>query len=94
MEVVGPGGTFTSTSGTETRTTFPGRAWLFAKLGVREATFDEIQKARLATATSGSPNRFTPGAAQKMGELPKALNEWTFDSGDYGSDAWWVVPLP
>ena len=92
-EVVGPGGTFTSTNGTETRTTFPGRAWLLAKLGVREATFDELQRARLATSTSGSPNRFTPAANQRMGEFPKAVNEWTFDTGDYGADAWWVVPV-
>jgi hypothetical protein len=92
-EVVGPGGTFTSTNGTETRTTFPGRARLLAKLGVREATYDELQRARLATSTSGSPNRFTPAANQRMGEFPKAVNEWTFDTGDYGADAWWVVPV-
>ena len=93
-EVVGPGGIFTYTSGDETRTNMPGRNWLFAKLGVREATADEVQKARIATSTSGSPNQFTPTPSQRMGSRPAALNEWTFDSStNYGSEAWWVVPL-
>jgi hypothetical protein len=93
-EVAGPGGTFTFTSGTETRTNFPGRAWLFARLGVREATIEEVQVARLATSTNGVPNRFTPSASQMMGGRPGALNEWGFDSADYGTEAWWVVPSP
>lgn len=93
-EVVGPGGVFTVTSNNETKTNFPGRSWLFAKLGVREATADEVQKAKMATSTSGSPNQFTPGPSQRMGSRPAALNEWTFDSStNYGSEAWWVVPL-
>lgn len=93
-EIVGPGGTFTSSSGAETQTTAAGRAWLFAKLGVREATSQEVTIARQATSTT-TPNRFTPVRGQRMGDRPRALNEWTFDSSDqYGSEAWWVVPTP
>ena len=93
-EIAGPGGVFTSTAGTETATTVAGRAWLFSRMGVREATTEEVQRARLATSTTGTANQFTPAPSQRMGSRPAALNEWTFDSSpNYGPDARWVVPL-
>jgi hypothetical protein len=103
-EIVGPGGSFTNSgNGNETYTNILGRSWLFAKLGVREATPEELQKAKLATSTSGIANQFTTSASQRMGFRPGSVNEWTFDgSGSSGgmmypggssSDAWWVVPL-
>ncbi len=97
-EIVGPGGAFTYTSGTgagaESKTTNLGRAWLFAKLGVREATNSEVTEARQATS-AGTPNQFIPVPSQQMGSRPRRVNEWTFDSADtYGTEAWWVVKLP
>lgn len=97
-EIVGPGGAFTYTSGTgadaESKTTNLGRAWLFAKLGVREATNSEVTEARQATSP-GTPNQFMPVPSQQMGSRPQRVNEWTFDSADnYGAEAWWVVKLP
>jgi hypothetical protein len=94
-EIVGPGGAFTTTNGSETRLTSVGRAWLFAKLGVRQATEQEVLTARKATAEfATTPNRFSPGASQRMGVLPNKVNEWTFDSSVQTSEAWWVVPTP
>lgn len=102
-EIVGPGGSFTNSNGSETYTNILGRSWLFAKLGVREATPEELQKAKMATSTSGTANQFTTSASQRMGSRPGSVNEWTFDgSGSSGgtmylggssSDMWWVVPL-
>ena len=102
-EIVGPGGSFTNSNGSETYTNILGRSWLFAKLGVREATPEELQKAKMATSTSGTANQFATTASQRMGARPQNVNEWTFDgSGSTGammypggssSDMWWVVPL-
>ncbi|MES2693039.1 MAG: 6-bladed beta-propeller [Verrucomicrobiota bacterium] len=90
-EIAGPGGAFT-VSGVETRTTAAGRSWLFAKLGVREATAAEVTAARKATAAN-TPNQYPRSATQRMGDRPRVVNEWGFDSDGYGTDAWWVVPL-
>lgn len=94
-EITGPGGVFTTTfnnNGTlESRTTAAGRAWLLAKLGVREAAGAEVTRARQGSSP-GNPNQFTPGASQQMGTRPAKVNEWGFDSSDqYGTEAWWVV---
>jgi hypothetical protein len=94
-EVAGPGGIFTYTDGAETSTNYGGRAWLFARLGAREATAEETQFARLATSTSGAPNQFPLSASsQRMGPRPSVVNEWGIDTSDYGPAAWWLVPVP
>jgi hypothetical protein len=88
-EIAGPGGTFT----TGASTTAAGRAWLFAKLGVREATSSEVSTAQAARATGGI-NRFSTTESQRMGSRPQAVNEWSFDTSSYGStEVWWVVRL-
>ncbi|MBP6506326.1 MAG: hypothetical protein KA257_02065 [Opitutaceae bacterium] len=97
-EIMGPGGAFTYTYGSgssaETRTTDLGRAWLFAKLGVREATSGEVAAARLATQSS-VPSQFLPVRSQQMGARPARVNEWTFDSSSaYDGEVRWVVKLP
>lgn len=105
-EISGPTGTFTNSYQNESRdifgnlvkaegtdTTPAGRAWLFAKIGVREATAEELDRAR--KAASGTINRFVPDRKQQIGGRPKAVNEWTFDTSDqYEAGACWVVPLP
>lgn len=95
-EIAGPGGvlfTLSSADGQRTETTAAGRQWLFAKLGVRQATTEELAAARLANS-SGAPYQLAPNRKAQMGDRPKEVNEWTFDtSNQYGTEAWWVVPV-
>lgn len=101
-EIVGPTGVFTTTSNDSdmttnsyintTHMTAAGRAWILAKLGVREATTAELAAARQGTAT-GTPNQFAPARSQQMGYRPPMVNEWTFDTTNYPAESWWVVPV-
>lgn len=70
-------------------TTAAGRGYLFQRLGVREATVAELSRAR--TGPSGVVNQWTPRVAVGPGDRPKAVNEYGFDTGNWGSDGWWVV---
>jgi len=84
-------------SGSET--TPNGRAMLFERLRVREATAAELQRLREAE-TPGDVNQWEPRRGILRPKkahlglvLPKRVNEYSFDTGDWGADAWWVVPL-
>jgi len=74
-------------SGTDT--TDEGRAFLFQKMGVREATSNEVFIAREGTTpgtvTEWEPRR-TPPALGSM------VNEFNFVTSP--TNGWWVVPLP
>lgn len=70
-------------------TTAAGRAFLFAYAGVREATVDEVQRAREA-GTPGSVTKWTPRLTLPDGR-PTKINEFGFDTGS--TNGWWVVPL-
>lgn len=70
-------------------TTLSGRNFVHERLNVREATPAEVSWARQA-ALPGNTNRFT---AVSVGGRPIAVNEYGFDTGDWGTNAFWVVPL-
>ena len=72
-----------------TSTTAAGRAFLFAKMGLREATPDEVKRAREA-GTPGVINQWAPKFQVGPGERPAAVNAYGFDTG---ADGYWVVPI-
>lgn len=87
--VVGVGGAYagrmlTTTSGTVT--TPDGRAFLFARLNVREATAEEYNRAR------GSGVQWTPRV--QLAGRPVNVNEFGFDTGSPTANNYWVVPVP
>jgi len=72
-------------------TTQRGREFIFGLMGVRQATAEELTKAREA-ATPGVVNQWDPVLQVGPGERPKKVNEYGFDTGDYtGVECWWVV---
>jgi hypothetical protein len=78
----------------EDSTTSPdGRAYLFTKMAVREATTQEVQWAKQASMPVGTnPNQWSPG--RSVGERPAAVNEYGFDTGGWDTaSCFWVVPL-
>ena len=89
-KVYGAGGTYDGQLLAEgTSTSAAGRSFLFERIGVREATAAEVARARIGS--SGATNQWTPRATVGPGDRPKALNEFGFDTGNWGADAWWVV---
>ena len=73
-------GTFTSSSG---------RAYLFDKMNLREATQEEITRAKNG-AISGTINQFTPALKVGPDERPNKVNEYGFDTGS--TTGVWVTP--
>jgi sugar lactone lactonase YvrE len=71
-------------------TTSAGRAFLFAKMGLREATDAEVTYARSAGMTNGTVNQWAPPLMVGPDERPAAVNSWGFDTGASG---YWVVPI-
>jgi hypothetical protein len=73
-----------------TSTTAAGRAYLFDKLGLREATSAEVLRAKEA-GTPGVINRWDP-KNRRVGpdERPAKVNSYGFDTG---ADGFWVVPV-
>ena len=69
----------------ETSTTDAGRAFLFDRLGVRESSAAERTRARVGSA--GVTNQWTPRVTVGPEDRPRAVNEYGFDTGDWGSDA-------
>jgi hypothetical protein len=101
-EVRGLKGAFTDVVLASGTTTTPvGRAFILEELGrgsggshsYREATTTELEQARQATnyQASGTVNQWSVPGSNQIGGKPKKLNEWGFDTGDWGTDAWWVV---
>ncbi len=76
-----------------TTTSASGRQFLFERMGVRVATPDELARARTAS-TPGTVNQWDPRVSVVPEGRPKKVNEYGFDTGDWGSEAWWVVPAP
>ena len=74
-----------------TGTTADGRTYIYAKMNVREATSQELQFAKEG-ALAGNVNQWTPSGITVAGR-PKNVNEYGFDTGSWGTSAWWVVPL-
>jgi len=73
-----------------TSTTPAGRAYLFGKLGLREATAEEVKRAKEA-GTPGVINQWDP-KNRRVGpdERPAKVNSYGFDTG---ADGYWVVPV-
>ena len=65
-----------------------GLAFLWDRLGVTEATPAELTRAREAS-TPGSVTQWEP--RNQIDGKPRALNEYGFDSGNWGANAWWVT---
>ncbi len=70
-------------------TTAAGRAFLLARMGLREATPAEILRAQEA-GTPGVINQWTPPLQVGPGERPLKVNAYGFETGDTGT---WVVPI-
>lgn len=75
----------------DNNTTTNGQAYIYAKMNVRQATATEVSWASLGSNTSIT-NQWTPTIS--VAGRPKAVNEYGFDTGNWGASAWWVVPLP
>jgi len=70
------------------RTTPAGRAFIFSKMGLREANAAEVTRAQEA-GVPGVVKRWTPKSQVGPGERPVYINSYGFDTGGSG---YWVVP--
>ena len=70
-------------------TTELGRNYLFNRMNLRQATTEEITRAREG-ATHGLVNQFTPTFKIGPNEKPVRVNEYGFDTGS--TSGFWVVP--
>ena len=75
---------------TSLKSTQAGRDHLMQSVGYRWAKTAEVQLAQEA-ATPGVINRWTAINPIKPRNLPGQVNEYGFDSKNYGGQAWWVV---
>jgi len=66
-----------------------GRAYIFQKMGLREATAAEVTRAKEA-GTPGVINQWDPKLRVGPDERPAKINAYGFDTG---SDGYWVVPV-
>lgn len=67
-----------------------GRSFIYQKMAVREATVAEVSWAKQGSL-SGGTNQWD--AVLTVGGHPLKVNEYGFDTGNWGANAWWVVPL-
>ena len=72
-----------------TSTSSSGRAYLFDKMNLREATQEEITRAKNG-AISGTINQFAPTLKVGPDERPNKVNEYGFDTGS--TTGVWVTP--
>ena len=72
-----------------TTTTAAGRAYLFQRMGLREATTSEVTFAKEA-GTPGLINQWDPKLRVGPDERPAKINAYGFDTG---ADGYWVVPV-
>lgn len=72
-------------------TTADGRAYIYAKMNVREATPAEVSWASQGAVT-GNTNQWTPTVT--VAGRPRMVNEYGFDTGNWSTNVWWIVPLP
>lgn len=93
--VAGTGGTYayydpdgTNYLASGTATTAAGRAYIFDKMGYKEATSAEVLRAKYA-GTPGTINQWTPTLQVGPGERPAAVNAYNFETSANGT---WVVP--
>lgn len=80
---------YTSPLASGASTTIAGRAFLFQKMGLREATAAEVTRAKEA-GTPGVINQWDPKLRVGPDERPAKINAYGFDTG---GDGYWVVPV-
>ena len=80
---------YTSPLASGASTTIAGRAFLFQKMGLREATAAEVTRAKEA-GTPGVVNQWDPKLRVGPDERPAKINAYGFDTG---ADGYWVVPV-
>ncbi len=90
-KVYGQGGSHDGTQLWDgTTTSAAGRSYLLETMGLRQVTAAELTWAKQAstvpTVEQWNPTRTVAGR-------PKKVNEYGFDTGDWGVNAWWVAPL-
>ena len=80
-------------------TTTNGRAFLFERMNVQEASAAQVARARMGL-TPGTTNMWNPRVpigptTSPMGAIvrPMKVNECGFDTGNWGAGPRWVVPL-
>lgn len=76
-----------------TSVTQKGRQFIQSLMGTHEATSQEVQSAREA-ATPGIVNQWDPGQAWTKridGDRPRNVNEYSFDTGSYDAEWFWLV---
>jgi len=73
----------------DNNTTTNGQAYIYAKMNVRQATTTEVAWASEGPNV-GITNQWAPTIA--VAGRPKAVNEYGFDTGNWGTNAWWIVP--
>jgi len=74
----------------DNNTTANGQAYIYAKMNVRQATAAEVAWAAKGP-NSSLTNQWTPTIA--VDGRPASVNEYGFDTGNWGANAWWIVPL-
>jgi len=74
----------------DNNTTSNGQAYIYAKMNVRQATTAEVAWASEGPNSSFT-NQWSPTIA--VNGRPRAINEYGFDTGSWGANAWWIVPL-
>ena len=72
-----------------TTTTTKGRQYLFDMMNLREASPEEVTRAKNG-AVSGTTNQFTPTLQVGPGDRPNKVNEYGFDTGSVQGA--WVTP--
>ncbi|HSA17102.1 MAG TPA: NHL repeat-containing protein [Kiritimatiellia bacterium] len=88
--VYGVGGAYDGALLASNTLTLPqGRAFLFDRMGLREATAGEVSRAK--TGPGGVTNLWAPRITVGPNRWPGGVNEYGFDTGKWGADAWWVV---
>ena len=78
-----------SSLATGSSTSDTGKAYLLDLMNLREATVDEVTRAKEG-ATTGMINQFTPSFQVGPNERPDKVNEYGFDTGS--TSGIWVVP--
>lgn len=74
----------------DNNSTANGRAYIFSKMNVRQATAAEVSWASQGP-NIGITNTWSP--AISVGGRPMSVNEYRFDPGPWGTNAWYIVPL-
>jgi len=90
--IYGVGGTYDGLAlcDGDNNTTTNGQVYIYAKMNVRQATAAEVSWASQGP-NANITNKWTPTIS--VNGRPSAVNDYGFDTGNWGANAWWIVPL-